>query len=129
MRGILISIAVVAVAYLSVPYIWKYYVAPQSDLETVLKRCELQGDKIYGLEIVRWREAHNSDAGNDFRRARDRYIETCAQADGWCSIKLPSGDLGDWPNTYPNEFAPRDALARRLYFYRYGWQGDRVNCY
>ena len=123
-RTLIIGAACFAVGAFLSQYVLKYYIFPREALARLADQCQVEGDKIYGLEITRWVEENKTDVFNPYRRSRDAFIETCIKADGgWCSI---TGDA-IWPASRPWAFAPRDPFAKLFYDYRYGG-GEHVPC-
>ena len=101
---------------------WRGYFARDAITEAV-NRCELEANKIFALEMVKWVEEHHTDVLNPFRRQRDAYIETCVKKEGYCAL----GDDAIWPASRPWAFAPRDPVAKWIYDFHY-LHGEHIEC-
>ena len=121
-RWLIAGLGAVGVALFG-PYVWKFYVAPIDNLVTVAHLCETEANKVFALEMTKWVQANNTDAFNPYRKQRDKMIETCVKADGWCAF----GDGSIWPSSGPWGFAPRDPIARYAFDVRYGTVG-KLQC-
>ena len=114
-----LSLAVIGIGVLTT---WNFYFFPDETVERIIDDCAYEANKVFAVEMTRWRLEHNTDAFNPYRRERDAFIETCVKRDGgWCSV---SSGADIWPSSRPRGFVPKDWLARWMYNQRFKERAD-----
>jgi hypothetical protein len=65
-------------------FVWFGNIYSPDALQKRLKDCEYEATKVYGADIVKWREEHQTDVLNPYCRERDAMMQACIIQDGTC---------------------------------------------